>query len=77
MYLVISRAKKKRQWKTATNKQQMQYADIRILGAVLNKAPVHEKRYGYGHYGYGYGYEPKDKKNSSDSAAADKNSTGK
>lgn len=37
-------------------KQQMQYADIRILGAVLNKAPVHEKRYGYSHYGYGYGY---------------------
>lgn len=27
--------------------------------------------------GYGYGYEPKDKKNSSDSAATDKNSTGK
>lgn len=33
-------------------KQQIQYAGIRLLGAVLNKAPVYEKRYGYG-YGYG------------------------
>lgn len=45
-------------------RQQMQYANIRLLGAVLNKAPIYEKRYGYGYgygygrgyYGYGYGY---------------------
>lgn len=41
-------------------KQQIQYANIRLLGAVLNKAPIYEKRYGYGYgygrYGYGYGY---------------------
>ena len=51
---------------------------------VLNRADVKGRaygKYGYGKYGYGYGYgygyEPKDKKNSSDSAATDKNSTGK
>lgn len=39
-------------------KQQIQYAGIRLLGAVLNKAPVYEKHYGYG-YGYGYGKSAK------------------
>ena len=37
-------------------REQLQYADIKILGAVLNKADVKKRRYGYG-YGYGYGYE--------------------
>ena len=53
-------------------------------GTVLNRADVKGRaygKYGYGKYGYGYGYgygyEPKDKKNSSDSAATNKNSTGK
>lgn len=40
-------------------KQQLQYAGIKILGAVLNKAGAEGGRYGYGygygHYGYGYG----------------------
>ena len=50
-------------------RQQMQYAGIKILGAVLNKADISDKRYGYGHrygygsyYGYGYGYGEKGKK---------------
>lgn len=41
-------------------KQQLQYAGIKILGAVLNKAGAEGGRYGYGYgygnYGYGYGY---------------------
>lgn len=37
-------------------KRQLQYANIKVLGAVLNKAGQHHKRYGYGKYGYGYGY---------------------
>ena len=36
-------------------KRQMVYADIKILGAVLNKARAGNGRYGYG-YGYGYGH---------------------
>lgn len=36
-------------------KQQLQYAGIKILGAVLNKAGAEGGRYGYG-YGYGYGH---------------------
>lgn len=36
-------------------KQQLQYADIKILGAVLNQAGVEGGRYGYG-YGYGKHY---------------------
>lgn len=44
-------------------KQQLQYADIKILGAVLNKAGAESGRYGYG-YGYGYGgYYGTDQKN--------------
>lgn len=52
-------------------RQQMQYAGIKILGAVLNKADISDRRYGYGHrYGYGsyyssdYGYGEKGKKSS-------------
>jgi capsular exopolysaccharide synthesis family protein len=40
-------------------KQQLTYAGVKILGAVLNKADAAGKRYGYGYgYGgyYGYGY---------------------
>ena len=41
-------------------KQQLEYAGIKILGAVLNKAGAEGGRYGYGYgygkYGYGYGY---------------------
>lgn len=33
-------------------REQLQYANIKILGAVLNKADVNKHRYGYG-YGYG------------------------
>lgn len=36
-------------------KRQMEYAGINILGAVVNKMKISERRYGYGH-GYGYGY---------------------
>lgn len=36
-------------------RRQMLYADIKILGAVLNKARTGSGRYGYG-YGYGYGH---------------------
>ena len=36
-------------------RRQMVYADIKILGAVLNKARTGNGRYGYG-YGYGYGH---------------------
>ena len=63
---------------------EIQQSGCKLLGTVLNRADVKGRaygKYGYGKYGYGYGYgygyEPKDKKNSSDSAAADKNSTGK
>lgn len=42
-------------------RQQLEYADIKVLGAVLNKVDVSGHRYGYGYgygycYGYGYGY---------------------
>ncbi len=38
-------------------RSQMEYAGIKILGAVLNKADMSRRRYGYGRkYGYGYGY---------------------
>lgn len=44
-------------------RRQLEYANINILGAVLNKVQVSERRYGYGYgygygskYGYGYGY---------------------
>ena len=40
-------------------KQQLEYAGVKILGSVLNKADAggHYGRYGYGRYGYGrYGY---------------------
>ena len=63
---------------------EIQQSGCKLLGTVLNRADVKGRaygKYGYGKYGYGYGYgygyETKDKKNSSDSAAADKNSTGK
>ena len=63
---------------------EIQQSGCKLLGTVLNRADVKGRaygKYGYGKYGYGYGYgygyEPKDKKNSSDSAATDKNSTGK
>ena len=36
-------------------RRQMEYAGINILGAVVNKVRMNERRYGYG-YGYGYGY---------------------
>lgn len=45
--------------------RQMEYAGIRVLGAVLNKAQVSRGRYGYG-YGYSYGYG--EKRNSESSA---------
>lgn len=35
-------------------RQQLLYADIKILGAVLNKVNINKGRYGYGYYGYGY-----------------------
>lgn len=37
---------------------QLQYAGIKVLGAVLNKAGAGNGRYGYGygHYGHGYGH---------------------
>lgn len=35
-------------------RRQMEYAGINILGAVVNKVRMNERRYGYG-YGYGYG----------------------
>lgn len=42
-------------------RRQLEYADIRILGAVLNKADVTRHRYGYGYgYGYSYGYRSSD-----------------
>lgn len=43
-------------------RRQMEYAGINILGAVVNKVRMNERRYGYGYgygygkYGYGYGY---------------------
>lgn len=37
-------------------KQQLEYAGIKILGAVLNKVGGGNGKYGYGRYGYGYGY---------------------
>ncbi|MCD8336804.1 MAG: CpsD/CapB family tyrosine-protein kinase [Lachnospiraceae bacterium] len=42
-------------------KRQLEYADIHILGAVLNKVGAKGGHYGYGYgkygkYGYGYGY---------------------
>ena len=43
-------------------RRQMEYAGINILGAVVNKVRMSERRYGYGYgygygkYGYGYGY---------------------
>ena len=37
-------------------KQQLEYAQIRIFGAVLNKLGTRKSGYGYGRYGYGYGY---------------------
>ena len=42
-------------------RRQMEYAGVNILGAVVNKARMNERRYGYGYgygynYGYGYGY---------------------
>ena len=44
-------------------RQQLLYADIKILGAVLNKVNINKGRYGYGYYGYGYyGYGNKRKK---------------
>lgn len=36
-------------------KQQLEYAEIKILGVILNKSGGNGK-YGYGRYGYGYGY---------------------
>ena len=39
-------------------RRQMEYAGINILGAVVNKVKLTERRYGYG-YGYGYGEEDK------------------
>ena len=42
----------------------MEYAGIRVLGAVLNKAQVSRGHYGYG-YGYGYGEDQNDKKKKS------------
>ena len=47
--------------------RQMEYAGIRVLGAVLNKAQVSRGRYGYG-YGYSYGYGYGEKRNSESSA---------
>ena len=46
-------------------RRQMEYAGINILGAVVNKARMNERRYGYGYgygynYGYGYGYGEKE-----------------
>lgn len=35
-------------------KRQLEYADVKVLGAVLNKVGTKKSRYGYG-YGYGYG----------------------
>lgn len=39
-------------------KRQLEYAGIKILGAVLNKVGTSKSGYGYG-YGYGYGHEEK------------------
>lgn len=47
-------------------RRQMEYAGINILGAVVNKVRMNERRYGYGYgygygkYGYGYGYGEKE-----------------
>lgn len=45
-------------------KEQLEYAGIKLLGAVLNKIGTRKSGYGYGQrYGYGYGYgEKKDEK---------------
>ena len=48
-------------------KRQLEYAGIKILGAVLNKIGAAKKGYGYGSgygYGYGYGYGEKNQKKS-------------
>lgn len=47
-------------------KQQLEYAGIKILGAVLNQVEEDKKGYGYGYgygrgYGYGYGKDSKKK----------------
>lgn len=49
-------------------KRQLEYAGIKILGAVLNKVGTKKSGYGYGYgygsygYGYGYGQDPQDDK---------------
>lgn len=44
-------------------KQQLEYAGVKILGAVFNKAGMKQGRYGYDYgYGYGYGMEKEEKK---------------
>ncbi|MDO4322034.1 MAG: CpsD/CapB family tyrosine-protein kinase [Lachnospiraceae bacterium] len=37
-------------------KKQLEYAGVKVLGAVLNKVGAEKGGYGYGGYGYGYGY---------------------
>lgn len=37
-------------------KQQLEFAGVKLLGVVLNKAGSRRSGYGYGRYGYGYGY---------------------
>lgn len=52
-------------------KKQLEYAGVKLLGAVLNKVGTKRSGYGYGygygygkHYGYGYGENDKTEKNS-------------
>ncbi len=55
-------------------KKQMEYANVKLLGAVLNKVNTKSGRYGYGYgYEYGYGYgERGSKKNAKKKASKKK-----
>ena len=56
-------------------RKQLLYADVQILGAVLNKVHMNKHRYGYG-YGYGYG-EKKEKQSDGEGKKKGKRRTKK
>lgn len=64
-------------------RRQMEYAGINILGAVVNKVRMNERRYGYGYgygnygYGYGYGYGEKESGQKGKGSANRKNGRSK